>query len=103
MVFNGIYMNATRNPHNGANEVDVLAKVCQIYKEKASKTFANETFWGVVKNKPKWLALKSADDFTGISKRTRTSEPTHNQSSDVYIVIDLNNEYPYKAPIRPMR
>lgn len=30
--FNGIYMNVTWNSQSDANEVDVLAKVLQIYK-----------------------------------------------------------------------
>lgn len=28
MEFNDIYISATRNPQSGANEVDVLAKIC---------------------------------------------------------------------------
>lgn len=70
-------MNATRNPQNSVNEVDVMAKCCQIYKEKFGKAFVNESFWGVMNNKPKWFALKSVDDFVGMSKRIRTFESTH--------------------------
>ena len=52
-------------------------------------------FWGVVKCKPKWLALKSVDDFGGMSKRSKTSY-AHIRG------IDLNNEDPYEVTPRPM-
>lgn len=63
MEFNDIYMNATYNMQSSANEVDVIAKARQIYKEKVNRAFANEAFWEILKNKPKWFVLKSADDL----------------------------------------
>ncbi|CAI9287821.1 unnamed protein product [Lactuca saligna] len=85
MKFNDIYMNSIRNPQSGANEVDVLSKFHKIYKAKDGKPFGNEAFWGVVNDKPKWLNLKSVDDYVGMSKRSKTSESAHIQSSDARI------------------
>lgn len=70
LEFNDIYMNATYNMQSSANEVDVIAKARQIYKAKVDRAFANDAFWEGVKNKPKWLALKSIDDFASMSKRS---------------------------------
>lgn len=53
-------------------------------------------------DKPKWLTLKSVDEFASMFKRSRTSESTRNQSFDKYIGIDLNNEDPYEVPTLPM-
>ena len=44
MEFNDIYMNAMKTPQSGATEVDVMAKVRKIYKEKVGKPFVNESF-----------------------------------------------------------
>lgn len=37
-----------------------------------------------------------------MSKRNKTFESTNSQSSNAYIVIELNNEDPYEAPNLPM-
>lgn len=59
--------------------MDIIAKCRQIYKAKFEKAFANEVFWGVMKNKPKWLNLKSVDDFTVCPNETKLlSQPTLN-------------------------
>ncbi|CAI9265207.1 unnamed protein product [Lactuca saligna] len=102
MEFNDIYMNATHNPQSDANKVDVLSKVRKIYKTKVGKPFDNQAYWGVVKDKPKCLNLKSADDQAGMSTRSKTSKSTHNQYYDARIGgIELNDD-PYEASTRLM-
>lgn len=77
MEFNGIYLNVICNPQSDATEVDFMAKVRHIYKAKVERAFVNESFWGVVKDNRKLLDLKSPDDYTGMSRRSKTSESTH--------------------------
>ncbi|CAI9289040.1 unnamed protein product [Lactuca saligna] len=99
MEFNDIYLNTICNPQSGATEVDVMAKVRQIYKAKVGITFSNESFWGVMKSNRKCLNLKSHDDYAGMSKRSKTSESTHIQYSYECIEgIDFNNDKSYEAP-----
>ena len=75
-----------------------------IYKAKVGRAFANELFWGLVKGNRKWLDLKSPDHYVGMTKRSKTSESAHTQSSDARIGgINLNNYGPYEVPTHPMR
>ena len=47
----------------------------------------------------KWQDIKSSETFMGgSSKRTKTSETTHSQSSDAYVGIDLNEEESFEVP-----
>ncbi|CAI9285524.1 unnamed protein product [Lactuca saligna] len=95
LEFGIIYVSEQKGsttPQSGANEVDVFENFCKIYKAKVGKPFGNEEFWGVVKGKPKWHNLRSVDDYAGASKRSKTTNTTHSNSSDAHIGgIDLNN------------
>ncbi|CAI9262140.1 unnamed protein product [Lactuca saligna] len=79
MEFNDIYINAIKNLQSGATELDVIAKGSR-----------------------KRLGLKTADDYTGMSKRSETFKTTNNQSPNARIGgIDINEDS-YRVPTCPM-
>ncbi|KAL4585059.1 hypothetical protein LXL04_009672 [Taraxacum kok-saghyz] len=103
MKFNGIYVNFCRQPPSGANQMDIIGLAEQQYADVTGTVFKSKVFWDVVKNHPKWLALKSPDDFTcgRGSKRSKTSSSTYTntESSDGRTGIDLNvEEEPSEPP-----
>ena len=103
MKFNGIYVNICRQPPSGANQMDIIGLAEQQYADIEGKAFKSKVFWDVVKNHPKWLGLKSPDDFTcgRGSKRSKTSSTTYanTESSDGRTRIDLNvEEEPSEPP-----
>ena len=59
----------------------------------------------ILKLSKKWQWFDDSEIFTGgSSKRTKTSETTHSQSSDAHVGIELNEEEPFEAQkvTRPM-
>ncbi|CAI9263130.1 unnamed protein product [Lactuca saligna] len=63
MEFNDIYLNAICKLQNGVTEVDVMAKVHQIYKAKFERSFSNESFWGVMMRKLKMVRSKKINIY----------------------------------------
>lgn len=50
-----------------------------------------------MKESKKWQDIQTLESFTGGSKRTKTSETTHSQSSDAYVGFDLNEDEPIEV------
>ena len=79
--FNGIYMQVYCAPQSDDSEMDIFKKADKIFRTKTGGKFKHVGFWSAFEEHAKWKILKSFDDFAGGSKRAKTSEPSHRNST----------------------
>nr|KAJ0188335.1 hypothetical protein LSAT_V11C900456340 [Lactuca sativa] len=103
--FNGVFSSVKRPWQSGANNRTILQKALEVYRNQKGVNFKFLHVWNILKLSKKMARVDDSETFTGgYSKRTKTSETTHSQSSDAHVGIDLNDKEPFEVlrVTRPM-